>query len=142
MRPATKLRLAGAAALAAGLALLPAATASNRGPATLKIAERDFRIKAPKQLRAGEFELVVHNQGPNAHELIVVHGGPRDLPLRSDGLTVDEKALEKREVAAFEPGEGGTTRRVRVHLAPGRYVLFCNMSGHYLGGMRSILLVH
>jgi uncharacterized cupredoxin-like copper-binding protein len=26
-------------------------------------------------------------------------------------------------------------------LAPGRYVLFCNMSGHYLGGMHRLLVV-
>jgi uncharacterized cupredoxin-like copper-binding protein len=28
-----------------------------------------------------------------------------------------------------------------VHLAPGRYVLFCNMTGHYMGGMHSTLVV-
>jgi uncharacterized cupredoxin-like copper-binding protein len=30
---------------------------------------------------------------------------------------------------------------VRAHLTPGRYVLFCNMSGHYLAGMRRVLVV-
>ena len=28
-----------------------------------------------------------------------------------------------------------------VHLAPGRYKLLCNMSGHYLGGMHTALVV-
>lgn len=142
MRPATTVRLACAAALAAALVLLPAAAASDRGLARLKIAERDFRIKAPKQVRAGEVELVVHNKGPDAHELIVVRVGPHELPLRSDGLTVDEEALDKREVAILEPDGPGTTRKIRVDLAQGRYILFCNMSGHYLGGMHSLLVVH
>ena len=85
------LRLACAAALAAGLALLPVAAASNRGPARLRVTERDFSIKAPKQVRAGDVELIVHNKGPASHELIVVREGDGGLPLRSDGLTVDEE---------------------------------------------------
>jgi uncharacterized cupredoxin-like copper-binding protein len=135
------LRLACAAAIAAGLALLPVAAASNRGPTTLRVIERDFSIKAPKRVRAGDVELVVHNRGPASHELIVVREGRGDLPLRSDGLTVDEEALEKRETGTLEPDKVGTTRKLDVHLAPGRYVLFCNMSGHYLGGMRTVLVV-
>jgi uncharacterized cupredoxin-like copper-binding protein len=30
---------------------------------------------------------------------------------------------------------------MRVHLTPGRYVLYCNMSGHFLGGMHTLLVV-
>jgi uncharacterized cupredoxin-like copper-binding protein len=30
---------------------------------------------------------------------------------------------------------------VLLHLKPGRYELFCNMAGHYLGGMRAALVV-
>ena len=59
----------------------------------------------------------------------------RSLPLRADDLTVDEDAVKPRTAAQIENDKPGTLRVVRVHLAPGRYVLFCNMSGHYLGGM-------
>ena len=136
------LRLAYASALAAGLALLPTAAGSSRGPATLRITERDFSIRASRQVRAGDVELVVHNKGHASHELIVVREGRGGLPLRSDGLTADENALEKREAGALEPDTAGTTRKLDVHLVPGRYVLFCNMSGHYLGGMHTVLVVH
>ena len=62
----------------------------------------------------------------------------KPLPLRTDGVTADEDAFEPRiTVGALEPGAPGGTRHVHVHLAPGRYVLFCNMSGHFLGGMRT-----
>jgi uncharacterized cupredoxin-like copper-binding protein len=54
---------------------------------------------------------------------------------------VDEEALEPRILGMLEPGAPGDVRTLRVHLSPGRYVLFCNMSGHYLGGMRRTLVV-
>ena len=30
---------------------------------------------------------------------------------------------------------------LKLHLAPGRYLLFCNMEGHYMGGMHTELVV-
>jgi uncharacterized cupredoxin-like copper-binding protein len=30
---------------------------------------------------------------------------------------------------------------LRVRLTPGRYEFFCNMSGHYLGGMHTVIVV-
>jgi uncharacterized cupredoxin-like copper-binding protein len=32
-------------------------------------------------------------------------------------------------------------RTLRLKLTPGRYVFFCNMAGHYLGGMRHEVVV-
>ena len=111
--------------------------ASSEGAArVVQVTERDFAISAPDRIPAGDVELVVHNKGPDDHELIVVREGETHLPFRSDDVTLDEEAAEKSKsiAGALEPGEPGT-RRLRVHLTPGRYVLFCNMSGHYLGGM-------
>jgi uncharacterized cupredoxin-like copper-binding protein len=97
-----------------------------------QVGERDFRISAPATLSAGRVDLTVDNIGPDDHELIVVRAdGP--LPRRADGLTVDEDAIEKQTVGTLEPGMGD--RDLDVHLEPGRYVMFCNMQGHYLGGM-------
>ena len=42
------------------------------GERTVRISERDFRIKAPARLAAGNVRLEVTNRGPVAHELIVV----------------------------------------------------------------------
>ena len=63
------------------------------------------------------------------------------LPLRRDAATVDEDAIEPVTAGALEPGGAGATRELRLRLAPGRYVLFCTMSGHYLGGMHTELVV-
>src|SRR5262249_50031596 len=108
--------------------------------AVVNVGERDFRISAPKRVPAGDVVLKVHNRGPDHHELIVVRSADGRLPLRADGGTVDEGALQHVEAGALEPGAPGV-RDLQVHLTPGKYVLLCNMSGHYLGGMRALLLV-
>ena len=101
----------------------------------VRVDERDFRIVAPRQVPAGDVRLSVVNRGPDDHELIIVRKKEgSELPLRSDGLTVDEDALGRANVGALEPGEPGT-RELRVNLKPGHYELICNMAGHYLGGM-------
>jgi uncharacterized cupredoxin-like copper-binding protein len=108
----------------------------------VRVSERDFHIQAPRQVRAGEVRLRLENEGPDTHELIVVRQVPgQAIPLRSDGLTVDEEALEGRTVATFEGVERGGSHDELVVLKPGRYLLLCNMAGHYLGGMHTTLVV-
>jgi uncharacterized cupredoxin-like copper-binding protein len=85
--------------------------------------------------------LKVGNRGPDHHELIVVRVGRSPLPFRADGMTVDEDAVRRRTVGTLDPGGAGTLRSLRLRLAPGRYVIFCNMSGHYLGGMHRTVVV-
>jgi uncharacterized cupredoxin-like copper-binding protein len=115
----------------------------NSGPGAanvVKVSERDFRISAPRRVEAGDVLLSVRNQGPDAHELIVIRADEA-LPLRADGTTVDEDALEPSTVGVLEPGNPNTDRLLSVHLSPGHYVLICNMAGHYLGGMNTELIV-
>jgi uncharacterized cupredoxin-like copper-binding protein len=107
----------------------------------VRVTERDFRISAPKHVRSGDLLLSVRNRGPDAHELIVVREQGSRLPLRRDGSTISEEKLEPVIAGALEPGRPHSTRTLRLHLAPGRYQLFCNMSGHYLGGMHTQLVV-
>ena len=115
--------------------------AAQTGQTVLRVTERDFRITAPRRAKAGDLVLSVRNRGPDAHELIVVRERSARLPLRRDGSTVSEEKLEPIIAGALEPGHPGSVRKLRLHLAPGRYELFCNMSGHYLGGMRTTLVV-
>jgi hypothetical protein len=114
---------------------------SAAGASVIGVTEHDFGISAPKYLAAGDAVLRVHNRGPDAHELIVVRLDRGSLPLRSDGLTVSEEAVQRREVGVLEPGASGALRDLRLSLAPGRYELFCNMSGHYLSGMHALVVV-
>ena len=107
-----------------------------RADRTVRVTLKDFRIVAPAHIRAGTVDLVVRNRGPESHELIVVRA-TRPLPMRTDGVTADEDAFEKVTVGTLEPGRPGQTRHLHVTLKPGHYLLICNMSGHYLGGMRT-----
>ncbi|HEY1595793.1 MAG TPA: hypothetical protein VGF74_10390 [Thermoleophilaceae bacterium] len=108
---------------------------------SVKVVERDFRITAPAEVAAGAVRISIRNDGPDEHELLVVREGSRPLPLRRDGLTVDEDAVAKSKAGSVEPGAPGSVRQLTVNLRPGRYVLFCNMSGHFMGGMHTELLV-
>jgi hypothetical protein len=138
--------------LVSGLALIAlpgcagrqSAPRDDAKPAT--VTERDFRISVDgrsgrQQLRSGDVRFAVSNRGPDTHELLVVRTDGSRLPLRADGLTVDEDAVKSATVATLDGRGAGTAENLRAHLAPGRYVLFCNMAGHYLGGMHVDLVV-
>jgi uncharacterized cupredoxin-like copper-binding protein len=107
----------------------------------VRVNARDFQLKiTPKHVQAGNVRLVVRNHGPDTHEVVVVRSRSR-IPLRRDGLTVDEEALSAVTVASVEGTGPGSVEYVRVHLAPGRYELFCNMAGHFMAGMHGEFVV-
>jgi uncharacterized cupredoxin-like copper-binding protein len=132
----------------AGLALAAVALAAVSGCSggegenapDLRVSERDFHISAPNVVRAGDLRVAVRNTGPDDHEFIVVRLRGKRLPLRKDGLTVSEDAIESSTVGVVEPAPPGV-ERLRLRLRPGRYELLCNMYGHYAGGMHRTLLV-
>ena len=76
------------------------------------------------------------NKGPVSHALLIVRATHGRLPLNADGFTIDDDALEPRVVSTIEPAGPGT-RDFVVHLAPGRYIVLCNMAGHAASGMRT-----
>jgi len=135
----TGVALASAAALVSGCG--SSSSAPSAGGNVVRINERDFHIAAPLQLKAGHYVFRAHNAGPDMHELIVISTPSGKLPLRKDGFTVDEDAVTRAEAGALEPGQPGAVRDLPVTLKPGRYLLICNMAGHYVGGMRTRLVV-
>jgi uncharacterized cupredoxin-like copper-binding protein len=102
----------------------------------------DFEVRQEAtDVPAGNVSFRVLNQGPTTHELIVVRTdrAPDKLPLQDDGLTVDE---EGRGVELLDEVEGldiDDRQTMDVRLTPGHYVLYCNLEGHYLGGMYATL---
>lgn len=61
------------------------------------------------------------------------------VPLGADGLSVDEDAIAI--IGELEEVDDGAYEHLTVDLDPGRYVLFCNLEGHYLGGMHASVVV-
>src|SRR4051812_37285113 len=106
---------------------------SGSGGRLVYMTGEDFKINAPASINPGRLRWQLHNLGPDSHELLIVPLQGARLPLRSDGLTVDEDALQRLHPVAIEGIERGQTAQLDVTLRRGRYILFCNMAGHYLG---------
>lgn len=109
---------------------------------TVHVTLKDFSIRTSTATVApGNIVFDIYNRGPATHEFVVVRTDLPDdqLPSAPDGLSVDEEALagagEISEVAIW------TSYALELPLAPGRYVFFCNLEGHYLGGMTGTLVV-
>jgi hypothetical protein len=131
--------------LSAGVALLVLTACSHVPAATgapVNIVLRDFKIESATAVTShADVVFHVHNLAPATHEFVVVRTdlAPDRLPIGTDGLSVDEDKLHP----VGEIGEVGTetTETLALHLSPGRYVFFCNLDGHYLGGMHTVLEV-
>ena len=66
-------------------------------------------------------------------------GGRTTQRLRGDCLGCCERVLHT--VHDLGQQGAGVVREVSVHLARGTYEVYCNMAGHYMGGMRAFLVV-
>ncbi len=109
---------------------------SGHSKKEVEVWVKDFHIKAPQRVPAGDVTFEMYNKGPDHHELIVIRDDGRRLPLRGDDLTVDEDGLGPAVAGALEPEPPGE-HLVSMRLKRGRYWLICNMAGHYMGGMRT-----
>ena len=126
----------------------PAAAATNGGAgATLTIKMGDFYF-SPKNAtaKAGLTTIEAPNEGTMEHELVLfkTNMDPAKLPTEANGDVDEEKldeskvAEEAGEIADVEPGE---TKSEEFKLTPGKYVMFCNIPGHYAQGMYGTLTV-
>jgi uncharacterized cupredoxin-like copper-binding protein len=97
---------------------------------------------SPATVTAGKVTFDVTNLSKDmVHEMIVAPLGktPKPLPYKSEDETVDEDAIGSLgEVEERNPSESGT---LTLDLKPGKYVLFCNVPGHYTAGMWTMLTV-
>jgi uncharacterized cupredoxin-like copper-binding protein len=126
----------GAAALVLG------SCGSGGGRTPLAVSESDYVIKPNASTVAhGKIKLAITNAGPTDHELLIFKTDLPDdkLPLSADQQQVNEDAVPK----VFDTETdlpAGSHRQVSVTLPPGRYVLVCNLPGHYLDGMHTTII--
>lgn len=94
--------------------------------------------------KAGSVTISAPNNGKLVHELVLAktNQGPASLPTTSNG-EVDEAKLESRGEVAGEIADvaAGDTKQGTLKLTPGKYVMFCNLPGHYAQGMYGALTV-
>jgi uncharacterized cupredoxin-like copper-binding protein len=136
--------------LAAGCARGPAPTAAgptspppkptSPAPREVKLEMGEFFFKPSiSSVPSGQVTFVATNTGKIEHELVVIK---TDLP--ADALPVaegkvNEEAAGISVIGEIEPEElgPGKTATKTFTLAPGKYVLVCNIAGHYQAGMRA-----
>ena len=139
-------RKAGIAAIAVSIVLASGCSSGiEAAPGRIvAVTLRDFKLSASaRSIPAGRVRLMLYNRGPSTHELVVVRTdrAPDSLPILPDGLTVDEEAASLRLLDEDSDIAIGATDALNLRLRPGRYVLFCNLNGHYLGVMHVSLVV-
>jgi uncharacterized cupredoxin-like copper-binding protein len=146
----TRRRWAWALALVpAVLALVVPLTLARRHDPTprgtpVNVLLHDFTLRRDVDVvPAGTVRFRILNQGPTTHELSVIRTdrAPDKLPLQRDGLTINEDAPGMDFLDEAEGLDIGDRRTLALRLAAGNYVLYCNMEGHYLGGMHAAFTV-
>jgi uncharacterized cupredoxin-like copper-binding protein len=133
----------------AALALAVPLTVARRDEPTprgtpLNVRLEDFKVRQDAAVvPAGTVSFRILNQGPTTHELNVVRTdrAPEKLPLQRDGLTVNEDAPGIDFLDDAEGLDIDDRQTLVLRLAAGHYVLYCNLEGHYLGGMHAALTV-
>jgi CheY-like chemotaxis protein len=141
--PPMSLQRSRIAALAALGALAVAAPVSIADPRSNGVSARlgEFSIKLNRSTAShGRITFSIRNTGEVEHEFIVLETGLKADKLPRRGGTAEEGAAG-RVVDEAEGIEPGKTAKLTVRLKPGRYVLLCNLPGHYAGGMRTALRV-
>jgi uncharacterized cupredoxin-like copper-binding protein len=121
-------------------------TTTGNPTAGLSVAvnQKDFAISLDRPtVASGQIAFVIHNAGPSPHELKVFRTDlPEDKLPTTATATVNETGPGVTRVAATPATtDPGGTQRLTATLAPGRYVLVCNIPGHYGLGMHTVLVV-
>ena len=89
---------------------------------------------------SGPVTFTITNTGSAVHEFVVLE---TDIPEGAVAASTDEpgKAEEPGHVGEAEDIEPGKTATLTLTLDPGKYVLICNMPGHYAAGMHTSFTV-
>jgi uncharacterized cupredoxin-like copper-binding protein len=118
-----------AAALALAVVVGNAVAAASA--TTSKVTLTEFKVKPkPASAKAGKVTFAVKNAGSAVHELVVLRTNiaPGKLPVKN-GRAVEKGKVG--EVSNLRPGKTGKLTRA---LKKGKYVLLCNVPGHYQAG--------
>lgn len=117
-------------------ATAPGTTTPEAGEVSVAATLKEFAITlSPASIAAGQINFSVANDGTVTHEFVVVKSDldPKALPLDAAGTAVDEDKVD--HIGEIEDIGAGTTATGEFTLEAGKYLLICNLPGHYQGGM-------
>lgn len=119
------------------------ASAADKAPAkadaTTQVTVGDMYIHpSDASVKAGNVDFAVTNDGKVVHELVVLK-----TDAAPDSLHVGDNGRISEDASVGEVGdiEAGSTKHNVIRLEPGKYVLVCNIKGHYMAGMSAPLTV-
>lgn len=125
--------------MSAGLVVITAPPADTATPvATISVVLDEWKlVPTGRVVRAGRVTFVVRNDGRVTHEFVVIRSDRRAgaLPLKSG------RAVEAGRRGRIPQIASGVSRRLTLTLPRGRYVLLCNLLGHYQAGQSAALEV-
>jgi uncharacterized cupredoxin-like copper-binding protein len=101
-------------------------------------AESEFKIELGSTTApAGSVTFQITNSGTIQHEFVVVKTdlAADKLPMKTGESEVDEDNAALTAVDEVEDIDPKATPTLTVNLPAGHYVVFCNIQGHYAGGM-------
>jgi uncharacterized cupredoxin-like copper-binding protein len=130
-------------ALLLGLAVTVAACsgAAEVIPADVDVAVhmQDYKvILSVPTAKAGTVKFGIKNEGSMEHSFELIR---TDLPFDKLPTTGDAKAKEDGLIKQVKSIAVGKVSVVSADLAAGKYVVICNVAGHYQLGMRAALTV-
>ena len=141
--------VAAVAACSAGSSSGASPSAARLAGSTVKVTLQEFAvIPDVASVPAGTVTIVVKNTGPeDVHELVVIKTdlGAADLPVDENGKAT-EGVPGVTLIGEIEEIAVGETKQADLELAPGKYVLICNilqtepdgsLEAHYKVGMRT-----
>jgi uncharacterized cupredoxin-like copper-binding protein len=99
----------------------------------VKVQLKELKVlPSPLTAKRGAVSFSVKNTGKIDHELVVLKTNPPPAKLPVKG----GKAVETGRVGRFGPLKPGTSKSLNLTLKSGKYVLLCNLPGHYQAGQR------
>jgi hypothetical protein len=108
-------------------------------PSKLAVRLSEYKIETQGDATVAVTQLNIQNTGTSAHELKLIRTDLAPDALPRNGTGVDEGQLTI--VAKATDLKRRDRKSLDVKLAPGRYVLICNVPGHYQLGMHTALEV-
>lgn len=133
--PATPTPAGAATPADSGQTATPAPGGADGGGAAVPVVLTEFAVQAPSSRPSGDIAFRAENAGAIVHELTVIRTDLAADALPTAGGRADESRLE---VVATSPDiQARRSVELRTDLTDGRYVLICNVPGHYQAGMRT-----
>jgi uncharacterized cupredoxin-like copper-binding protein len=127
--------------LGVALTIAACASAAENIPADVDIAVhmQDYKVLlSVATVKAGTVRFGIKNEGTMEHSFELIK---TDLAFDQLPTTGDAKAKEDGLVKQVKSLPVGKVSVVTADLAAGKYVIICNVAGHYQLGMRAALTV-